>query len=109
MPRACTWSAERVYRFSVFGSPGVRSRWMPSMPVASRAAAARYGFAEPSTERISMRPGAGMRIACVRLFMPYVAYAGDHVAPDVGAPTPMRLYEFTVGAMTAMPDSMCSM
>ena len=75
----------------------------------SSAAAARYGFAEPSTERISMRPGAGMRIACVRLFMPYVAYAGDHVAPDVGAPTPMRLYELTVGAMRAMPASMCSM
>ena len=29
-------------------------------------------------------------------------YAGAHVAPLVGAPTTSRLYELTVGAVTAM-------
>ena len=59
--------------------------------------------------RISIRPGAGIRIACVRLFMPYVAYAGDQVAPEVGAPTPIRLYELTVGAPIASTASAWSM
>ena len=43
-----------------------------------------------------------MRIICVRLFPPYVTYAGAHVAPEVGAPMISRLYEFTIGAVIPM-------
>ena len=63
--------------------------------------AARYGLAEPSMPRCSMRGPPGTRIICVRLLPPQAAYAGDHVAPESGAPTPMRLYELTVGATIA--------
>ena len=82
-------------------SPGSSLRSTPSRPEARIATAARYGLAEPSTERCSKRGPPGTRIIWVRLFPPHAAYAGDQVAPDVGAPTPIRLYEFTVGATTA--------
>ena len=71
---------------------------MPSRPEPSTATAARYGLAEPSMPRCSKRGPPGTRIICVRLLPPHAAYAGDQVAPEVGAPTPMRLYELTVGA-----------
>ena len=77
--------------FPVFGSPGSSLLSMPSRPAARTAVAARYGFSDPSIVRSSKRPPAGTRIIWVRLFPPYVTYAGDHVAPEVGAPTINRL------------------
>jgi hypothetical protein len=41
--------------------------FVPPLSPAARTAAARSGLAAPSTIRLSTRPGAGMRIICVRL------------------------------------------
>ena len=104
MPSFSTSSSGVVYRLRVLPSPGSSLRSTPSRPEARIATAARYGFAEPSTERCSKRGPPGTRIICVRLLPPQAAYAGDHVAPEVGAPTPIRLYELTVGATIADAD-----
>src|SRR6185503_13221805 len=70
--------------------------------------AARYGFAEPSIVRSSIRPGPGMRSICVRLFEPYEIHTGDQVAPLAVEPSLRRLYEFTVGAVSALAARACA-
>ena len=52
--------------------------------------------------RSSIRPGAGILSIWVRLLYPYEIQTGDQVAPLEVDPSLRRLYEFTVGAVSAL-------
>src|SRR5262245_8450013 len=48
-----------------------------------------------------------MRSICVRLLSPYEIHTGDQVAALTVVPTFRRLYEFTVGAVSALVARAC--
>src|SRR5215207_5302081 len=73
------------------GWPGSRDFSTPSSPAAMVVAMARYGLAEPSPERNSIRLLSGTRIMWVRSFPPKDAFRGDQVAPEELVVAPVLL------------------
>mmetsp|Transcript_16557 Transcript_16557/g.53139 ORF Transcript_16557/g.53139 Transcript_16557/m.53139 type:complete len:233 (+) Transcript_16557:437-1135(+) len=99
---AATTGSEASYMLRSVGGGGTLRARRPSRPAAPMAAAIRYGLALMSASRSSMRRSSGTRMRAVRLFPAHVAAVGDHVAPDEVMRAPSRLYELTVGLVSAV-------